>query len=52
MMKIELECQECNKVFKRSTKRMFPHKCPRCKSYDLYPTSVMLEFGATPLLIH
>lgn len=45
-MKIKLECQECNKVFKRNTQNMFPHKCPRCKSYDLYPTSFMLEFGA------
>jgi Zn finger protein HypA/HybF involved in hydrogenase expression len=35
--KMELECQECEKVFSRSTKTVFP-KCPRCKSEDLYPT--------------
>jgi len=37
-MKMELECQECDKVFSRSTKTVFP-KCPRCKSEDLYPTA-------------
>jgi Zn finger protein HypA/HybF involved in hydrogenase expression len=36
--KMELECQECEKVFSRSTKTVFP-KCPRCKSEDLYPTA-------------
>ena len=38
IMKMELECQECDKVFSRSTKTVFP-KCPRCKSEDLYPTA-------------
>lgn len=37
-MKMELECQECNKVFSRSTKTLNP-KCPKCKSEDLYPTA-------------
>ena len=35
-MKMELECQECDKVFSRSTKAVAP-KCPRCSSEDLYP---------------
>ena len=39
IMKMELECQECDKVFSRSTKTVFP-KCPRCKSEDLYPTAL------------
>ena len=38
VMKMELECQECDKVFSRSTKSVYP-TCPRCKSTDLYPTS-------------
>ena len=38
IMKMELECQECDKVFSRSTKTVFP-KCPRCKSEDLFPTT-------------
>ena len=38
IMKMELECQECDKVFSRSTKTVFP-KCPRCKSEDLFPLS-------------
>ena len=38
IMKMELECQECDKVFSRSTKTVFP-KCPKCKSEDLYPTA-------------
>jgi len=37
-MKMELECQECEKVFSRSINANNP-KCPRCKSEDLYPTS-------------
>ena len=35
-MKMKLECQECDKVFSRSVKSVYP-KCPRCSSEDLYP---------------
>ena len=38
IMKMKLECQECDKVFSKSTKTVFP-KCPRCKSEDLFPTT-------------
>ena len=41
-MKMKLECQECDKVFLRSTKTVFP-KCPRCKSEDLFPTKIYLS---------